>query len=609
MPLRYIRNIESLAAQGSSSEALERIGRLLGAFSSEEPRLTTWATSASMSEARSFCTRLAAVATTLLVDPAVEFDPRMFQRYASIMPELAHVFLLSGYGSTDHILNALAARGTGQNPDVLNFANQSDARKFLLCSSVYGASVDPLLSLFRRAPQVALRSVLGALSAHVTCDPRAQQHRNMLLAAMQHASSVTPVDSMLWDMHRCWTLCSYATSEDRHEVKRHLNQLFTNWLTAQQISPPLARPRLTKSERPTLLVACEVAGGGHVMSRCYEPFLEQLKQRFRVVTMIGVDDLGDEEVGWCDELVRFRWSLERFGEVLELMAKQQPDIVYYPCLGMRLWSVIACNARLAPLQIASLGHPATTYSPHIDYMVAGKTTAGEEKCYSERLVRVKSPGNLYRLNRDQERYARSTDQRGGPVRIAVCANMLKLNAEFLMACGTIADRVERPVEFHFMPNCIGLKLLVARQQVASVLAGRARFVVLPRQPCANYLQHLRDCDIYLGTFPFGGENSMLDALLQGLPAVTLSGDQPHSRLDERVMQTAGVPAWLITRSVSDYILAAERLVNEEKTRLEITQALVTADLEKRFADEHQTFASDFVDTIWSIYERELDPSE
>jgi hypothetical protein len=605
LPLRFIRNIELFASQGNSAEALERLGRLLSAFSCEEPNLTNWGTSASLSEARTVFTRLASVATALMVDPSVQIDGQLFHRLSGLMPELSHVFLLSGYGSTDHILEAIAARGDLRGAQGMNFADQSDARKFLLCSSVYGSMIDPLLSLFRRAPQVALRTVLGALSSHVTCDPGAQHNRNQLLDALRVTEDVIPTDAMLFDMHRAWTLCSYATTDDRHDAKRYLNRLLTNWLESRKITVPLAKPKLAASDRPTLLVASEVSGGGHVMSRCYEPFLEQLQQRFRVVTVIARDDLGDDQVEWCDELVRFSWTVDKFGDVFDVIVAQQPDIIYYPCIGMRLWPVITCNTRLAPLQIASLGHPATTYSEHIDYMVGGATTAGDEDCYSERLVRLKSPGNLYRLNRSQERYPRKPKSQPAPIRVAICANMLKLNSDFLAACGQIADRVERPLEFHFMPNCIGLKLLVARQQVASVLDGRARFLVFPREPCANYLQHLRDCDIYLGTFPFGGENSMLDALLQGLPAVTLAGAQPHSRLDMRVMQTAGVPDWLITHSVDDYIRAIERLVNDDESREQITRLLVETDLEQRFADEHQEFPTDFVDTIWSIYQRAI----
>ena len=462
------------------------------------------------------------------------------------------------------------------------------------------------MSLLQRAPQVTLAPVLGALSAHISCHPRAQENRNRLLDSLEHAESATPSERALFDIHKAWTLCSYATTDHRHQTKRYLNKLIRNWLEERQTRIPDFSPRLARSEKPRMLVACEVAGGGHVMSRCYEPFLEQLKERFHVVLMVAENDLGDEHVPWCDELVRFRWDLENFGDVFDGISKLDPDVIYYPCIGMRLWSVITCNVRLAPLQIASLGHPATTHSPAIDYMLGGATTTGSDECFSEQVVRFRSPGNLYRLNRPQERYPRKLDQHPNPVRVATCANMLKLNSQFLAACRSIAEQVDRPLEFHFMPNCIGLKLCVARQQIASVLDGHARYRVFPREPCADYLQHLRDCDIYLSPFPFGGENSMLDALLQGMPGITLCAQEPHTRLDARVMQTAGLPEWLVTNSEEEYIDAASRLIREDETRLAIAQQLIDTDLEKQFAEEHQTYAGDFVKTMWSIYEREAE---
>ena len=69
----------------------------------------------------------------------------------------------------------LLSRGGKSPQQEIIFASSSDARKFLLCSSVYGRDVDVLVTLLRRAPQAALPAVLAALSVHVTCEERAQR--------------------------------------------------------------------------------------------------------------------------------------------------------------------------------------------------------------------------------------------------------------------------------------------------------------------------------------------------------------------------------------------------------------------------------------------------
>lgn len=599
---KTIVEIEGLASRRDGRAACERLYRVLSAFAADEPQLVAWCQGANSDEVTGVFTRLAAAMTTLMADPEVELSHRDFVRLTHVMPQIAHVFMLSGYGSSDHILDVLKAQGgAASNSNELNFANASDARKFLLCCSVYGRSVQSLIAMVRRDPRAVLASALGALAVHLTCGVRSQDNRNQLFDAIQWADSVTPTSGMLADLHRAWALCSYATTEHRHDVKRHLNRLIVNWLTSQGIaSPPLNRD-LAKRDRPKLVVACEVTGGGHVMSRCFEPFLEQLRQSFHVVLVVAEDDLGHTDAVWWDELVKFRWSVDRFADLVKLIADQDADLIYYPCVGMRLWSVMACNLRLAPLQIASLGHPATTQSSSIDYVIGGKTTAGKEACFSEQLVRLNSPGNLYRLTRPEERYERQVNTEHRPVRIAVCANLLKLNATFVAACVRIAERTDRPIEFNFMPNCVGMKWLVARRQLASLFLGPVRCHVHPRTRCGDYLKLLQDCDLYLSPFPFGGENSMLDALLQGLPAVTLTGDQPHSLLDARVMKAADLPEWLITDSVDRYVEAALRLINEEDTRTAISQQLFETDLQQRFADEQERYPTDFVDTMWSIY--------
>ena len=40
---------------------------------------------------------------------------------------------------------------------------------------------------------------------------------------------------------------------------------------------------------------------------------------------------------------------------------EQFDIIFYPDLGMKMESIWLANKRLAPIQIASYGHPVSSY--------------------------------------------------------------------------------------------------------------------------------------------------------------------------------------------------------------------------------------------------------
>ena len=47
----------------------------------------------------------------------------------------------------------------------------------------------------------------------------------------------------------------------------------------------------------------------------------------------------------------------------------------------------------------------------------------------------------------------------------------------------------------------------------------------------EYMESLSKCDLALFSFPFGGTNSTIDALILGLPMVSMLGKEPHAMSD------------------------------------------------------------------------------
>ncbi|MGC8040461.1 glycosyltransferase, partial [Salmonella enterica] len=52
----------------------------------------------------------------------------------------------------------------------------------------------------------------------------------------------------------------------------------------------------------------------------------------------------------------------------EIATARRPRVFYMPSVGMFPITMFAANLRVAPLQVAALGHPATTCSRRIDYI-------------------------------------------------------------------------------------------------------------------------------------------------------------------------------------------------------------------------------------------------
>lgn len=49
-----------------------------------------------------------------------------------------------------------------------------------------------------------------------------------------------------------------------------------------------------------------------------------------------------------------------------------------PSIGMDLTTIFASNTRLAPVQVIALGHPATTHSDFIEYVIVEDDYVGSE---------------------------------------------------------------------------------------------------------------------------------------------------------------------------------------------------------------------------------------
>jgi len=137
--------------------------------------------------------------------------------------------------------------------------------------------------------------------------------------------------------------------------------------------------------------------------------------------------------------------------------------------------------------------------------------------------------------------------------------VLKLNHTFLDTLRQIKEQVKRPVEFHFWPNMITTVLSQTAKEIRETLPGAFTY---ERSQYNHYIRQVQQCHIQLGTFPFGGTNSNIDAMLLGIPFVCMEGDEPHATCDAKMARRAGMPEWLVAQNQEEYIAAAVRLAQQ-----------------------------------------------
>ncbi len=242
-------------------------------------------------------------------------------------------------------------------------------------------------------------------------------------AADRGGIDAVPLDqALIQSSGDCYMHCSYVEATDKHEIKRVINRKLC------EVVAPLNVEECTRSvvrkNRPTIVVPLEWFGSYHAMYRCYAPSMMQLKERFRLVAILrrsteqpSIDEKAKEVFDKVVELAEDQASISAF---LEAIKREEPDIIYYPSIGMAAWFVALSNFRLAPIQVMTPGHPATTMSDKIDCMLSEGDLFGDEKNYVEKCIHL-PVGSVRYVERAPMTMPQHQTSDEGPVRIAVPA--------------------------------------------------------------------------------------------------------------------------------------------------------------------------------------------
>jgi hypothetical protein len=282
-----------------------------------------------------------------------------------------------------------------------------------------------------------------------------------------------------------------------------------------------------------------------------------------------------------------------------LVKRLAPDVIFWLSVGMRYWGPAMASLRLAPIQLAGLGHSASTFCEEIDYYFTEEGYVGDEALFSEQLVLLPDASLVFERSPHYTPVAPQIREQATPLRIALPSNLLKLNPGFLAVLRRIRESAHRPLEFHVFPNVSGLELAATRHVLARELPGSKVFPMLRYNA---YLERLSACDLNLSPFPFGGLHSVVDSLRQGIPVVAMEGEEPHARTDAMLMRRLGMPGWLVSRDVEGYVAAALRVIDDDATRIHLSRQAAALDIDRTlYGDSSTPLRSEVVDAMWWVY--------
>lgn len=558
--------------------------------------------------------RLAAAIITLLSDPKFGLSQEGFDHFASEHAITDTIFRNSVFLTSDHMLPMLSTNPDEVDRTKLHVSDGAALVKFLLTYSLRSGFGMSFEETFVRSPQVMVSLWAGMISPLMTIAQHAFERREHLLGLHEIFKDVDLPEACMPALSDAYMYSSYASREDKHAMKGTVHRLMAATLRRRGVKTPsdsmlldrrAERPVLgDPTRKPTILICLEWFGHLHAMFRCYAPMIRELRRHFNVVGMSQANSIDEQGKAEFDRWVEISAeNLVLRDMVKTIVSDIRPDMIYYPSLGMAMWWVALASVRLAPIQFMTLGHPASSQSPVMDYAISEEGSFGDPAQFTERLIEIPRGSARFVMRPDGENVP-SFPMENDPVvvRVAVPAMVCKLNAPFMETLREIANtpRLQR-VEFHFFVNMIGANLMHARREILDWIPNS---VVHMRSTYEHYMSELRRCHVHMSTFPFGGTNSNIDSMLLGIPILTLEGSQPHGRFDACMLRQAGMPEFLIAKTRDEYVAMGNRLISDNDLRMSLHRKLTATDLKGIFFGSPQPDRrNSFARAVMQIYDQ------
>lgn len=553
---------------------------------------------------RHLCTRLAGAITTLFSRPGFSISDTGYVHLMNLHRWLALIFAVSSYRHADHIIRNLNASGGGVvDPLTLNAGNLR-----LFCLSYFPDSEIALQPdvLWQYDRETVARLFCALISGRALPTMAAHAKRELLLAWLPE--KLTELDSLsFWPeavLHDMYMHCSYADLPEKHGIKRSINALVRRTLQQQRL---MDRGAETAEEngKPVLMMILEHFTCQHSVYRTHSVAFRALRSRF-TVHGVALEGSVDEEAAQVFDMCHRVPAGDAVSATRRLAETLKPAVVFYAGVGMFPFTIYLSNLRLAPLQLVGLGHGASTFSPYLDGFVVEEDFVGELGCFSEQVYAVPSdsmpfvpPSQTRHILPERQPFEERrllSEPFALPVRIAVCASIMKINPGFLQTLSEIQRCSQVPTQFCFyMGFAQGLALDYLRDAILAVLPDAE---INAHMAVQDYQQALNSCDLFANPFPYGNMNGVVDVVRQGLPGVCLSGPEVHMHIDEGLFRRLGLPDELIATDRESYIRAVLKLVDDTSWREVLQAQLRDNDPEQVLFHGHP---EKFVEVVWKAW--------
>ncbi len=449
-------------------------------------------------------------------------------------------------------------------------------------------------------PNLTVPLALGCLTQRCVVSKAQHNNLNWLLSLPNFYEKYQLSELTDSYISAAWMYCSYTDLPRKHAIKAELNGMFRRWIDEHVKSLPVHRSSRPIKQKPTIAILSEYFSDYHAMFRCHGQSAMALKENFFTVLVGDLSDVSPASKRMFTKTVHVDKGTAQFKKTYKALSKIKPDMIYYPSVGMSSTIIPLANMRIAPIQFLSMGHPASTFSQAMDYVIVNNDLRPDPKCFSEKIIhrRISSGYTPYPYwSRDVLADRQQLDENF--LHVAIVSFLPKNTHTFVQLCKRIAedvDKVGKPVRFHFFPNSISSELFGFRAEIKQQLEFANAH---PRSNYTSYMQMLHSMDMVLSTFPFGNTNGTIDTLLAGVPMIALEGPEPHAKTDARLLRKVGAPPEMIASTVEEYYQTAKAWLSDPALLAEKRAAMTKLDVEGTFYQTNEK--SDFAEVVQLIY--------
>ena len=230
----------------------------------------------------------------------------------------------------------------------------------------------------------------------------------------------------------------------------------------------------------------------------------------------------------------------------------------------------------APIQINFLGYAGTTGSKFIDYIIADKIVIPKEKQknYSEKIIYLP---HCFMINDDSKNGFLDQVKKGNynlPKNKFVFANFnkfYKITPNIFNTWMQLLAKIPNSILWLANDNNTGRKNIVKKAIESGLHEDRIFFAdKMPKY--ADYIERLKNIDLYLDTYPYSSHVIGCDVVKADVPIVTLSGETFASNVCASILNDLKLSE-LVTKNIDEYknkiieICKSEEILKKIKTKL------------------------------------------